>query len=41
MNDFDKIMESINNIKGLILSLIWNIIKIIFFGALALDLIFD
>lgn len=41
MSDYDKIKESINNIKGLILALIWNVIKIIFFGALAIDLMFD
>lgn len=41
MNDYDKITESMNRTKGLILALIWDIIKIIFFGALAIDLIFD
>ena len=39
MNDYDKIMESIDNTKGLILGLIWDIIKLIFFGALAIELI--
>ena len=41
MNDYDKIMESINNTKGLILGLIFDIIKLIFFGALALELIMN
>lgn len=41
MNDYDKIMESVSNVKGLIISLIFDIIKIIFFGALAIDLMFD
>ena len=41
MNDYDQITESMNRTKGLILALIWDIIKIIFFGALAIDLIFD
>ncbi len=41
MNDYDKIMESVNNIKGLILGLIFDIIKIIFFGALAIELIMN
>lgn len=39
MNDYNKIMESINNTKGLILGLIVDIIKLIFFGALAIELI--
>lgn len=39
MNDYDKIMESISNTKGLILGLIFDIIKLIFFGALAFELI--
>ena len=39
MSDYDKIMESIDNTKGLILGLIWDIIKLIFFGALAIELI--
>ena len=41
MNDYDKIMESINNMKGLILGLIFDIIKLIFFGALAIELIMN
>lgn len=41
MNDYDKIMESINNTKGLILGLIFDIIKLIFFGALAIELIMN
>lgn len=41
MNDYDKIMESVSNVKGLIISLIFDIIQIIFFGALAIDLMFD
>ena len=39
MNDYDKIMESISNTKGLIIGLIFDIIKLIFFGALAFELI--
>ena len=39
MSDYDKIMESIDNTKGVILGLIWDIIKLIFFGALAIELI--
>lgn len=39
MNDYDRIIESIDNIKWLILGLIWDIIKLIFFGALAIELI--
>jgi hypothetical protein len=39
MNDYDKIMESINSTKWLVLGLIWDIIKLIFFGALAIELI--
>ena len=39
MNGYYRIMESIDNTKGLILGLIWNIIKLIFFGALAIELI--
>lgn len=39
MNDYDKIMESISNTKGLIIGLIFDIIKLIFFGALAIELI--
>ena len=41
MNDYDRIMESIDNTKGLIFGLIWDIIKLIFFGALAIELIFN
>ncbi len=41
MNDYDKIMESSNNLLWLILGLIWDIIKLIFFGALAIELIFN
>ena len=37
MNDYDKIMESINNTKWLVLGLIWDIIKLIFFGTPALQ----
>lgn len=39
MNDYDRIMESFENTKWLILGLIWDIIKLIFFGALAIELI--
>ncbi len=39
MNDYDKIMESVSNLKGLIIGLIFDIIKLIFFGALAIELI--
>ena len=39
MNDYDRIIESIDNIKWLILGFIWDIIKLIFFGALAIELI--
>ena len=39
MSDYDKIMESIDNTKGLILGLIFDIIKLIFFGARAIELI--
>lgn len=39
MFDYDKIMESVDNVKGLILGLIFDIIKLIFFGALAIELI--
>lgn len=39
MNDYDKIMESVSTLKGLILGLIFDIIKLIFFGALAIELI--
>ena len=39
MNDYDRIIESIDNIKWLILGMIWEIIKLIFFGALAIELI--
>lgn len=41
MSDYDKIMSSVDNIKGLILALIIDIIKLIFFGALAIELIFN
>lgn len=39
MSDYDKIIESVDNVKGLILGLIFDIIKLIFFGALAIELI--
>lgn len=39
MSDYDKIMESVDKVKGLILGLIFDIIKLIFFGALAIELI--
>lgn len=39
MSDYDKIMESVDNLKGLIFGLIFDIIKLIFFGALAIELI--
>ena len=39
MSDYDRIMESFNNTKWLVLGLIWDIIKLIFFGALAIELI--
>lgn len=39
MNDYDRIIESVDNIKWLILGMIWDIIKLIFFGALAIELI--
>ena len=39
MSDYDKIMEPVDNLKGLILGLIFDIIKLIFFGALAIELI--
>ena len=39
MPDYDKIMESVDNLKGLILGLIFDIIKLIFFSALAIELI--
>ena len=39
MSDYDQIMESVDNVKGLILGLIFDIIKLIFFGALAIELI--
>ena len=38
MSDYEKIMESINNMKGMILGLLFDIIKLIF-GALAIELI--
>jgi len=41
MSDYEKIMESINHMKGLILGLLFDIIKLIFFGALAIELIFN
>ncbi len=41
MNDYDNIMKSVSNIKGLLLGLIFDIIKLIFFGALATELIFN
>ena len=41
MNDYDKIMESVNHTTGLILGLIFDIIKLIFFGALAIELLFN
>ena len=39
MSDYDKIMESVDNVKELILGLIFDVIKLIFFGALAIELI--
>ena len=39
MSDYEKIMESINNTKGMRLGLLLDIIKLIFFGALAIELI--
>lgn len=41
MSDYEKIMESANNIKWLIIGLVFDIIKIIFFGTLAIELIFN
>lgn len=41
MSDYEKIMESINNMKGMLLGLLFDIIKLIFFGALAIELIFN
>lgn len=41
MNDYNKIMESVSNIKGLLLGLIFDIIKLIFFGALAIELLMN
>ena len=41
MSEYDKIMESIDNTKGLILGLIFDIIKLIFFGALAIELLMN
>ena len=39
MSDYEKIMESINNMKGMTLGLLFDIIKLILFGALAIELI--
>jgi len=41
MSEYEKIMESMNNMKGMILGLLFDIIKLIFFGALAIELIFN
>lgn len=41
MNDYNKIMESVSNIKGLLLGLIFDIIKLIVFGALAIELLMN
>ena len=41
MSEYDKIMESKNNTSGLILGLLFDIIKIIFFGALMIELTFN
>lgn len=41
MNNYNEIKESGSNMKGLVIGLIFDIIKIIFFGALAIELIFN
>lgn len=41
MSDYDKIKASADNIKWLLVELILDIVKIIFFGALAIELIFN
>ena len=39
MSDYDKIKASADNVKWLLLGLLFDIIKLIFFGALAIELI--
>lgn len=41
MSDYDKIKASTDNIKWLLVELVLDIVKIIFFGALAIELIFN
>ena len=41
MSVLDDYNNGDNNLWGLILGLLWDIVKIIFFGALAIELIFN
>jgi len=41
MNDYNKIMESISNLKWLILSIIVDIVLLIVLGAWAIELLFN
>ena len=41
MNDYNKIMESISNLKWLILSIIVDIVLLIVLGAWTIELLFN
>ena len=41
MNDYNKIMESISNLKWLILSIIVDIVLLFVLGAWAIELLFN